>query len=208
MTISYPLTMPTTGIEQIDIQMDVAAGVNTSPFTFQDQVYLHQGGRWRATVTLTYMERANAEEWISFIASLNGPYGTFLMGDPTADDPRGVVSGSPLVNGADQTGLTLDIDGLPATTSGVFLAGDYIQLGTGSNSRLYKVVADADSNGSGEATLDIWPRLRMSPGNNDAVIYSSPVGLWRLNSNSTGYTYTPDPDLATMSFEAVEKVTA
>jgi hypothetical protein len=134
------------------------------------------------------MNRAQAEEWFSFLVKLNGQYGTFLLGDPHSA-PRGSASstpGTPVVNGASQTGAELAIDGLPASATGYLKAGDYIQLGAGSTATLHKVLNDVNSNGSGEATLDIWPDLRSSPADDAAVVISNAVGVFRLAANEIG----------------------
>ena len=63
------------------------------------------------------------------------------------------------------------------------LAGDYVQLGSGANTRLYKNLIDQTADGGGNMTIDIWPSLRSSPANNDALTVSSATGRWRLASN-------------------------
>jgi len=111
----------------------------------------------------------------------------------------------PLVNGADQTGATLAIDGLQASKADVFKAGDYFQIGTGSSARLYMVTADAASNASGEATLDIWPPLRASPADNAALTITNPKGVFRLTGDVNGW----DADAAgvyAVTLQAVEVV--
>lgn len=60
---------------------------------------------------------------------------------------------------------------------------DYIQLGTGANSRIYRVLNNINTDASGNATLDIWPRLRRSPTDGDAVIVSNTKGVFRLATN-------------------------
>jgi len=103
------------------------------------------------------------------------------------DGPTPTHAASPLVNGADQTGATLAIDGVQASKAAVFKAGDYFQLGSGSSARLHMVTADATSNGSGEATLDIWPPLRASPADNAGLTIASPKGVFRLTGDDTGW---------------------
>ena len=189
MAITYPLSLPTiTGIRAIRITAKNSVGVSTSPFSYTQQVYKHQGQRWQAEVALPAMTRAEAEEWFSFLVKLNGQYGTFLLGDPHSA-PRGSAAttpGTPVVNGASQTGGTLAIDGLPASATGYLKAGDYIQLGAGATAKLHKVLNDVDSNASGEATLDIWPDLRSSPNNDATVVVSDAVGTFRLSTNEIG----------------------
>ena len=191
MAISYPLSLPTvTGIANIVLTARNSIAVATSPFTLTQQVMQHQGSRWEANVTLPPMKRESAEEWIAFLISLNGQYGTFLLGDPLGATARGSASsspGTPLVNGGSQTGTTLNIDGAPNSATGYLKAGDYIQLGSGSGTQLYKVLADANSNGSGQVSLDIWPSLRSSPSDNAAVTVASAKGLFRLSSSDASF---------------------
>ena len=191
MAITYPLSLPTVaGIAQIRISARNAVAVSSSPFTYKQQVMQHQGARWEAEITLPPMQRADAEEWISFLFALQGQYGTFLLGDPLGATPRGSAAttpGTPLVNGAGQTGSTLAIDGLPISATNYLRAGDYIQLGSASSSRLYKVLENASSNASGEATPSIWPPLRESPSDNAAVTVSNTKGVFRLATPDTSF---------------------
>lgn len=155
-----------------------------------------------AEVTLPVMERADAEEWISFLLKLNGQQGTFLLGDSAAKTARGIATGTPLVNGASQTGQSLVTDGWTAGVTGILKAGDYIQLGQ----RLYKVLNDANSDGSGNATLDIWPRLRESPANNSSIIVSDCLGLFRLSGNSYQIHSADVAKLFSLAFSAEEAI--
>ena len=165
--------------------MDRAVGVTTSPLTFQTQVVQFSGQRWLAEVGLPLMLRAAAEEWVAFFGKLDGQYGTFLMGDPNGGTPRGVATGTPLVKGASQTGNSLITDGWTISITNILRAGDYIQIGTGLGAQLYKVLNDANSDGAGDATFDIWPNLRSSPVDNAPVIITNTVGLFRLQANKT-----------------------
>jgi len=189
MAITYPLSLPTIkDMRAIRLTAKNSVGISTSPFTYSQQVYKHQGQRWQAEVQMPAMNRAQAEEWFSFLVKLNGQYGTFLLGDPHSA-PRGSAAttpGTPVVNGASQTGSELAIDGLPASATGYLKAGDYIQLGAGSTAKLHKVLNDVDSNASGQATLDIWPDLRSSPTDGSTVVISNAVGVFRLASNEIG----------------------
>ena len=207
MAITYPLSLPTTkSPKRISFSQRSFIGLSTSPFTGHTQVFEHQGQTWGASITLPVMERADAEEWQSFILQLNGQFGTFLLGPWSAGDaPRGVATGTPLVNGASQTGQELITDGWTTGVTGILLAGDWIQIGQ----RLYKVMVDVDSDGSGNATLDIWPRLRESPADNDTIITADPLGLFRLNSNQNVIFEATGPaagPLYTLSFSAIEAI--
>lgn len=162
-------------------------GLSASPFTGQQQVYKHQGQWWEAEVTLPPMKRADAEQVVAFLISLNGRLGTFLLGDPANTSPRGIGTGTPLINGDDQTGNELVTDGWTTSQTGILKAGDWIQLGAAGATRLYKVLQDVNSDGSGNATLTIWPDLRSNTVDDDPITVSSPKGIWRLTSNETEF---------------------
>jgi hypothetical protein len=187
MTITYPLALPAGYPARVSLRGRAVVGVSESPFSYAQQVYAHTGQRWEADIELPPMYEHVADKWVAWLLSLNGRQGTFLMGDPSKLAPRGIGGGTPLVMGAGQSGQTLAIDGCPTTTVGWLLAGDMIQLGSGSTATLHKVLVDANTNGSGEVTLDIWPRLRSVPADNAPVTIVSPVGRWRLASNEMAW---------------------
>jgi hypothetical protein len=207
MTISYPLTLPShTGRRQMTWRQRNAVQVARSPFTHQRQVQAWSAQWWECDVTLPPMKRADAETWLGWLVSLKGPVGSFLMGDPMGATARGSLGGTPLVFGASQTGGSLAIDGCTNGVTGWAKAGDWLQLGSGSTARLHKVLADANSNGSGQVTLDIWPNLRSSPADNAAVTMASCVGVFSLPE---GYTpsWVENHDLTyTVNFTAIEVV--
>lgn len=188
MAISYPLDLPTiTGSDSIKLIGVDKVAVAMSPYSFTQQVYRYTGQMWQADIALPPMKREKAEYWISFFMKLNGAYGTFLMGDPLGGTARGVATGTPVVNGASQTGGSLVTDGWTVSTTGILKAGDYIQLGSGASSRLHKVLDDVDSDGSGNATLQLWPDLREAPADNATITVTNPKGVFRLTSNAAAF---------------------
>lgn len=191
MAITYPLSTPTNiGIANIIFSADNATAISQSPFTFAQQVVKHQGERWRASISLPPMKRVDAENWIAFLLTLRGQYGTFLLGDPNGTAPRGsaaTTAGTPVVNGTNQTGEDLNIDGLPTSVTGYLLAGDYIQLGSGASSSLYKVLTQVDTNASGQATLTIWPSITTAPADNATITLNNTKSVFRLSSNTASW---------------------
>lgn len=208
MAETFPLSIPNSNIAKVRLIARNAVAVSASPFTYAQQVYRHQGQSWEADISLPAMKRQEAEYWVSFLLRLRGQYGTFLLGDPNGGTPRGsagVTAGTPLVNGASQTGDELNIDGLPVSATGYLLAGDYIQLGSGSTATLHKVLEDVDSDEFGEATLNLFPAVRVSPDDDDPVVVENCVGRFRLASNETSW----DIDTASIygiTFGAVEAI--
>lgn len=181
MTISYPLSLPAPQFCKIRIAASSAVGVTRSPFTFGQQVQAHQGQMWSADVQYPPLERPDAEAVIAFLLALNGPAGTFLMGDPVGASPRGSWAGTPLVNGGSQAGQVLNVDGFDTGATGK--AGDWIQLGSGASAHLHKLLTDFTVGSPQSAALDIWPRLREAPADNAPLTVSAAKGLWRLASS-------------------------
>lgn len=203
MAIAFPVTPPAFGVRAETWSLEQAVGLSESPYTYSQEVYEHAGKRLRLDVQLVPMKRADAQAWIAFLASLRGRVGTFTWSPTIEGTARGTPTGTPLVKGAGQTGGTLLIDGASAGVTGWLKAGDWVQLGTGATARLHKNLVDTNSNGSGEVTLELWPGPRVAPADNEAVVVSSPRGLFRLASNTVQW----DVQLAQifgLSFSAVE----
>lgn len=187
MAIIHPISMPTTNIASIEIAESAAVASATSPFTYQQEVQVHQGQLMAFTIGLTPMRRDDAEEWISFFRQLNIMEGTFLLYPYHAATARGVATGAPVINGADQAGRELATTGWTPSTTNILRKGDYLSVGSGANTRLYAAVLDVDSDGNGDATLDIWPRLRESPADAAAITVANPKGVFRMVSNSANH---------------------
>lgn len=208
MAETSPLSFPTSGIASIRLIATNVVAMSRSPFTYTQQVYRHQGQAWEADITLPPMKQSEAETWVAFLLRLRGSYGTFTMGDPLAATPRGSASstaGTPVVAGGSQTGDFLDIDGLPTGVSGYLLAGDYIQLGSGSSATLHKVLEDVDSDVSGAATLNLFPGVRTAPSDGATVTVSNCVGNFRLNDNAQSWDIN-NAAIYGISFGAIEAV--
>ena len=181
MPITFPISLPASPTARsITISKRSVVGGDASPFTLQGQTYTWPGQAWLARIDLPPMLRADAERWVAALLSLNGREGSFFLGDTANKVPRGVATGTPLVKGGGQTGSDLLTDGWSPGVTGILKAGDWLQLGSGGTARLYKVLVDADSNVSGEATLTLWPKLRSSPADNAAITIASPMGRFML----------------------------
>jgi hypothetical protein len=206
MAITYPLAFPTSfGFSTFSIGIDHAVGVTESPFTFEAQVQEHQGEAWEISGTLDLLDRAQAEEYNAFIASLRGRFGTFTVSPAGSETARGIATGTPLVNGAAQTGQELITDGWTPSQTGILLAGDFIQLGTGSTATLHRVLADVNSDGSGNATFDIAPKITTAPADNEAIVVSNPVGVFRMKTNMQTVNIKP-PNIHSIRFSARQAI--
>lgn len=194
MAISYPLNLPTSiGISDIELMAYNAVAISQSPFTYKQQVISHAGERWEASISIPPVKRDLAEPWTSFLLSLRGPTGTFLLGDPNASVPQGTISAGTLSGNVGNATATV-------TLTGSLKAGDYIQLGTGNSARLHKVLVDATESGN----LEIWPKLRLDY-TDETIIFNSPKGLFRLKDTMSSWSIN-NASVYGLSFSALEVV--
>jgi hypothetical protein len=207
MAISYPRVLPTNiGFAQVTLRAVNQTAMTMSPFTYKQQIYNHSGQRWEAECQVPPLKRDDAEEWIAWLLSMNGRAGTFLMGDPLGDTARGTLGGTPVVNGADQVGNSLTIDGCSNSITNWIKAGDYVQLGSASTATLHKILQNVNTNASGQATLDIWPSMRTAPADGSTIVTSNAVGRFRLNSGQQDWTINNISSYG-ITFAAVEAIT-
>jgi len=192
MALSYPLATPTTiGIESIELRAVNAVATSQSPFTYKQQIISHGGQKWEASVNIPSVHRDKAAQWKALLVGLKGQTGTFLLGDPDYATPQGTVSLCTLTGSAGDETVTV-------VMTGTLLAGDYIQLGSGSSAKLHQVLLDQDGDGS----LEIWPALR-SDYTSETVIFNAPKGVFRLATNISSWSIN-NASTYGISFEAVE----
>jgi hypothetical protein len=128
--------------------------------------------KFRLRVKFPVMTRTEFAPINAFILKQRSQMESFTFVPPTVDDSLGVASGVISVNGSISAGVTsVAIDGMANSTSGVFKAGDYFRF-TGQN-KVYMVMADVTSNGSGAGTLTFEPPLRTNVADNAVLIYSN-----------------------------------
>lgn len=186
MAITYPLTQPSTPKPiSVILSPGTINGVTESIYTAEQQVQEYEGEFWMMEMTFPRMRRAEFAPWGAFFTKLKGRKGTFYAGDPAGTSPLGVATGTPLVNGAGQSGESLITDGWTFSTTGILLQGSYIELGAGILKTLHMVMNDVDSDGSGNATLEIWPGIKTAniPADNAAINLTNCQGVWRLMEN-------------------------
>lgn len=174
-------------------------GDSTSPFSGQQQIYDWSASWIEGSITYQKMKDADARAFTAFLKSLHGIAGVFSFGDPLRSKPRGSGAGSPEVSGSGQTGYALNVKGLTPSASGVLLPGDQFSLGL----RLYENLGTVNADGSGNATLSIWPQIREPPADGTALVLTNPSGLFRLKSNTRKVSY-DETKLYAITFEVRE----
>lgn len=179
------------GIESIELRAVNAVAISQSPFTYKQQIISHGGQKWEASVNIPSVHRDKAAQWKALLVGLKGQTGTFLLGDPDYATPQGTVSSCTLTGSAGDETVTV-------VMTGTLLAGDYIQLRSGSAAKLHQVLLDQDGDGS----LEIWPALR-SNYTGETVIFNAPKGVFRLATNISSWSIN-NASTYGISFEAVE----
>jgi len=117
------------------------------------------------------MSRDELAPIMAFLVAQRGRYETFTFTPPVLCDARGTATGTPLVDGADQTGRSIDTKGWTPSITGILAAGDFVKFN--GHNKIYMVTADADSDGAGDATISIEPALFESPSDEAAVTVNS-----------------------------------
>lgn len=135
---------------------------------------------WQIDLAYGAMSRATFAPLWSFLNSRAGQSSQFTVSLPALGTPRGTAAGTPLVNGGGQIGSSLVTDGW-ALSSLVLRKGDFIEID--GDPKVYQITADATSNGSGQATLSIYPALRRTP-NDNITVHTDVVFTCALTSDS------------------------
>lgn len=102
-----------------------------------------------------------------FLAAQQGAYEAFAFIHPSKKVPRGVATGTPVVNGASQVGTSLATSGWTPNITGIMKAGDLI--GIAGQTKVYMMTEDANSGATGLATLVVSPPIMQSPANGAAL---------------------------------------
>jgi len=125
------------------------------------------GHLWIIDITYQNMIRDEFEPIYSLLLSQHGATNSFLVSLSHKNTPRGIATGTPLINGSSQTGNSLITDGWTASQTGILKAGDIMTIA--GDTKVYEVTADANSDGGGNATFTIEPALIESPSDGVAI---------------------------------------
>jgi hypothetical protein len=211
LAITYPLTPPAiAGIGPQDFTMteDNVVGETESPFTLGQQIQQWAGQRLQLEMTLPPMLYAQAEQWIAFLGSLMGKYGTFLMGDYNRPTPQGAMSGAPLASGSNPPGLNvINLRGATPSVSNWAVAGDYLQLqAPGAPQRIYKILQSQASDSGGNVNgLAVFPNIRETVPDGTVIVVSNCKGTFRLVENSVSWKVDKNK-VYSISFKAKEAI--
>ena len=193
MAITYPINLPTSGITSVTFDFKNANIISRSPFSYQGQVQNWGGTLITASVTVDGVGRDHAEQWIAALTSLRGSMGTFLLGDPMGQNPRGNLPAgvnSVSVDVRAETGATeLAVIRAASPNTKILSAGDWVATQTTSsgNRRMYKVLKDVTLDADGKGVVDIWPPLKWTATVGNSVFVRDVKTLFRLSSGTFNY---------------------
>jgi len=175
---------PNVGIQSMTMRLRSATAISQSPFTYDQQVYQHQGVRWEAEVQLPPLKRSQAKQVEAFFAALRGQANTFTLGNPLHNT---TATGSITSGTAGATTVTGTLTGA--------VDGDYFEVG----GALY-IITDIDA-----ASFDIMPPLRTAIGSSTTIDFTLPQGTWRLATNEIGWSI-DQASLYGFTFACVEAI--
>lgn len=196
MPISFPLTPPASmRYSARESSPRSLASMVVSPFTGAQQVYAWPGQWLVFSFELRAMPDSVAGEVEAFFMALNGPEGTFYLGDSVRTVSRGNPSGSWQVGAGAVAGSTT----LPLQNgSGSFAVGDWLQVGSGAGQKLHRVT---QVNGG---SVDVFPRLRSAYAQGTAIVYTNAKGVFRLAGGIPTARFDAAKICDGLSFDAIE----
>ena len=164
--MDWPLILP----DGLTLRLITKSQMFEGPLTTKVETSSVPGDRWAGT--LTYTNRSGAEGNILKMAvrQIRGRAGRVQIPMFEQLETAGTALGTPVVDGADQTGNTLDTTGWTASQAKVLAAGDFFSV----NGEVKQITADVASDGSGNATLSFVPALRTAPADSAPLTVDTP----------------------------------
>lgn len=157
------------------------------------------GDKWNAQPSFSNRYGVEAKTLQAFIFGLGGVRGTFNY-SPFSIDQQGTMSGLGVVDGAGQTGSTLNTKGWDINQVDLFKVGDYLSF----NGELKLITADVSSDGAGNASISITPPIRVSPADNNAIETTKPFFVGRLEDDDQARVSVSSPIIYNATFSIVE----
>lgn len=220
-SFAWPVSLRPSGasffLEQNTMRME-------SPLSRASQVLFRPGARW--VCRLDFSRRGNdlAGRLDALIDALDGSAGVIALFDWRRPVPRGAAgvaaststftdsatftdgsvftayASAPVLSAAAVAGAELVHTTGWEISAAVLLAGDYVGIG----GRLYRVVQDVVSTGSGNAAVRLRPRLRADAASGARVEFIRPTSPFRLVANDAGENRTEPGPFSTYSLTFAE----
>ena len=174
-----------------------------SPLSRTSQTLELPGSHWTTTLRFNRLTEDDQRTMMAFLVRLRGEAGRFYLYDHSLPTPRGIATGTPLVDGASQIGNTLNTKDWTVGQTGIMKAGDWFTV----NNELKMMTEDVNSDGSGLATLTFEPPLRASPAADAPLTIGQAPAIMRLKDDGqTRWSQTPGT-LASFTITTIESFT-
>lgn len=205
MSSTFLITFPTIrGPVQASWKLIRYRGGFQSPLNGYYQGAAYGGDAWAANLSFKLPYKSDGRLLSSFLLEAGEEGARFYLPNPIYAR-QGSAAGTPVVDGAGQTGKVLNIRGLTLSAAGIYLIGDMLQLATGQLVQTTK--ADVNADGAGKAAVNIQPALRSSPADGSAIISDAPTAKFRILVPSDGLenAFSP-PQFGAFSFSIIEDI--
>lgn len=178
----------------------------TSPLTKKSQSRDDGGYKWLVEVDYAVLSEVDWRLIQAFFAKVEGQTTRFYYSPPHITTPQGSASGTPTVDGANQTGVSLTTFGWTALST-VLKAGDCFHFDTPTGFREMKMItSDVTADFAGVAILNFEPRIRESPNNGAAIVVNSPSFIGRLASQNMSEINVTPGRLASCNMQIIEGI--
>jgi hypothetical protein len=124
------------------------------------------GQAWAFTARWALLDNSEARKVMGVIAGLRGSLNELTVKPPLLKDSAGAGGEAITVNGASQTGSSLNI-GRTGAVDGVRVAGDYFTIG--SDPKAYQLTADVSDVAT---SIQFYPPLVKSPANGATLTFT------------------------------------
>lgn len=158
--------------------------LHVSPLTGAAQTQELPGGHWAVMLEYATLLENDARLLEAWFAAMRGRAGRVAIHNMGRPNPYGVGGGTPVVNGS-ASGVTIPVRGAPVSTVNWLRAGDLVGLG----GTVHRVLADVTTNGSGVASLTVFPVLRATAADGVAMTLVKPTIVARLLDDVQGRAY-------------------
>lgn len=161
---------------------------------------------WTTTISCSNVPLARLRDLEAWHAAMGGLAGRTYAGPQYFDAAQGGwKDDSPQVDGAQQLGTSILVNNLTANQVGWIKKGDYMSWDTAAGRELHVATADADTDGSGFATVQIAPPQRVSVPANTAITLTKPTCIMGLQDDQ-GLSIIKRQDLhASMDITLIER---
>lgn len=161
------------------------------------------GGYYKIGIGVRRLRRLQADQFSAWLDSLAGVFNTFELEIPRYKNSKSNYTGNVTVNGANQVGKSINVDGLPVSQYGILKAGDFIRFAN--SKKVYRLSEDLDSNGVGQGVLKLHMSIvGLSPADDTNVIFRNVTFNVALQENATMVTDIDVFGYASFDFQLAE----